>query len=234
MQRDIKPHIGLPEGAPSDVKWSNESFLKPVEMFEEFNLRPYVLLLGFCWMPLVLTGLVILIWHEPSTKGDGIGKLGFVGMCAALVGIAELFLHGYLLKYVLIRIVDRRPSRLFEADWKSIFVHIEDSGTFNKMKLTSNDFGLLRAHNGYIDLEMMSHRAHLAIKDVSVSIHSLAGEKKSNKSISGVQLVCKTGEWPWAVTLVAPLQNWNLMLGANSSRRAAWLLRQIQKGVASK
>lgn len=234
MQGGPKPHIGLPEGAPLEVKWPNNSFLKPVEMFEEFNLRPYVLLLSFCWMPLIIAGLIILKWHKPSTEGSEIDKLSFVGVCVILVGVADLFFHGHLLKYILIRKVGRRQGRLFEPDWKSIFVHIEDSKTFNKIKLIANDFGLLRAHNGYIDIEMMNHRAHLANKDVSVSIHSLAGEKKGRKKgISGVQLACKMGEWPWAVTLVAPVQNWNFLLGASNNKRANWLLRQIQKDVNS-
>jgi hypothetical protein len=161
-------------------------------------------------------------------------KLSFVGICVFLVGVADLFLHGHLLKYILIRFVERRQGRLFEPDWKSIFVHIEDSKTFNKMKLIPNDFGLLRAHSGYIDIEMMNHRAHLAIKDVSVTIHSLAGEKKGHKKgISGVQLVSQAGEWPWAVTLVAPLQNGNFLLGASNNKRATWPLKRIQKDVNS-
>jgi hypothetical protein len=229
MQIEPKPHIGFSEGAPTEVKWSNNSYLRPVEMFEEFNLRPYVLLLSLCWIPLFLTGLVMLNWHKSSPEEGGMDKIGFVGMCAALTGAADLFLHGHLLKYIAIRLVERRQGRLFEPDRKSILVYIEDSKTFNKMKLIPNDFGLLRVHNGYIDLEMMNHRAHLSIKNVSMSIHSFADAKSIPKGIAGVQLTYKTSDWPWAVTLDAPLQNWNLILGADNKRRAAWLLRQLQK-----
>jgi hypothetical protein len=243
MQGEPKPHIGLPEGAPLEVKWSNKSFLKPVEQFEGFNLRPYVLFLSLCWLPLFLAGLVIMMWHKPSPEEGGIDKFNLVGSCVFFIGVADLFLLGHLLKYISIRFVRHRQGRLFEPDWKSIFVHIEDSKTFNKMKLIANDFGLLRAHSGYIDIEMTNHRAHLSNKDVSVSIHSLArfasearraSEKKGRKKgISGVQLVCKAGEWPWAVTLVAPVQNWNFLLGASNNKRAAWLLKRIQKDVNS-
>jgi hypothetical protein len=230
MQSEPKPHIGLPEGAPLEVKWSNKSFLKPVEQFEEFNLRPYVLFLSFCWMPLIIAGLIILQWHEPAAEVNEIDKFKFASMCMILVGVADLFLHGHLLKYILIQKVGRRQGQLFEPDWKSIFVHIEDSKTFNKMKLIPNDFGLLRAHKGYIDIEMTKHRARFAIKDVSVFVHSLAGEKKGRKKgIRGVQLITKAGEWPWDVTLVAPLQSWNLLLGASNNKRATWLLKKIQK-----
>jgi hypothetical protein len=232
MQGEPKPHIGLPEGAPLEVKWSNKSFLKPVEQFEEFNLQPYVLFLSFCWIPLILIGLVILQLHEPSVSNPD--KLKIAAMSMIIAGAADLFLHGHLLKYILIHKIRRRQGRLFEPDWKSVFVHIEDSKTFNKMKLIANDFGLLRAHNGYIDIEMTNHRAHLANKDVSVSIHSLADkEKDSKKGISGVQLVTKTGQWSWAVTLIAPVQNWNFLLGASNNKRATWLLRRIQKDVNS-
>jgi hypothetical protein len=234
MQSEPKPHIGLPEGAPAEVKWPNNSFIKPVEMFEEFNLRPYVLLLSFCWMPLLLAGLIVLKWHEPSSEVSGIDRLRLTGICAVVLGFADLFFNGHLLKYILIRKVGHRQGRLFEPDWKSTFVYIEDSRTFNKMKLIPNDFGLLLARDGYIDIEMMNHRAHLASKDVSVSIHSLAEEKGRKKGIRGVQLACKKNEWPWDVTLVAPLQNWNLLLGADNSRRAAWLLKQIQQDVTTK
>jgi hypothetical protein len=233
MQGKPKPHIGLPEGAPDEVKWSNKSFLKPVEQFEGFNLRPYVLFLSVCWMPLVIVGLIILQWHKPAAEGSEIDKFRFVGMCLIVLGVADLFLHGHLLKYILIRKVGRRQGRLFEPGWKSIFVHIEDSKTFNKMKLIPNDFGLLHAHNGYIDMEMTNHRAHLASKNVSVSIHSLAEKKSQKRGISGVQLASKAGEWPWAVTLIAPVQNWNLLLGVSNNKRATWLLKRIQKDVNS-
>jgi hypothetical protein len=234
MQSKPKPHIGLPEGAPTEVKWSNKSFLKPVEQFEGFNLRPYVLFLSLCWLPFFFIGVVILMSHKPSPEEGGVDKLSFVGNCVFLVGVADLFLHGHLLKYILIRKVGRRQGRLFEPDWKSIFVHIEDSKTFNKMKLIPNDFGLLRAHSGYIDIEMMNHRAHLAVKDVLVAIHLLAGEKKGHKKgIAGVQIACKMGEWPWNVTLIAPLQNGNFLLGASNNKRATWLLKRIQKDVNS-
>jgi hypothetical protein len=233
MQGEPKPHIGLPEGAPAEVKWSSKSFLKPVEQFEEFNLRPYVLFVSFCWMPLIIAGLIILQWHKLAAEGSEIDKFRFAGMCLILVGVADLFLHGHLLKYILIRKVGHRQGRLFEPDWKSIFVHIEDSKTFNKMKLISNDFGLLRAHNGYIDMEMTTHRAHLASKNVSVLIHSLTEKKDQKKGISGVQLASKAGEWFWAVTLIAPVQNWNLLLGVSNNKRATWLLKRIQKDVNS-
>jgi hypothetical protein len=233
MQIEPKPHIGLPEGAPAEVKWPNNSFLRPVEMFEGFNLRPYVLFLSFCWMPLLLAGLVILEWHKPPAEGNEADKLRLAGICIVLVGFADLFLNGHLLKYILIGKIGRRGGRLFEPDWKSTFVYIEDSKTFNKMKLIPNDFGLLSAHNGFIDIEMMNHRTHLASKDISVSIRSLSGEKNRKKGIRGVQLTTKAGEWPWDVTLVAPLQNWNLLLGADNNKRAVWLLKQIQKDVNS-
>src|SRR4030042_5235648 len=127
MQSEPKPHIGLPEGAPLEVKWSNKSFLKPVEQSERFNLRPYVLFLSFCWIPLVSVGLVMLKWHAPSAEEGGTDRLSFAGTCVGLVGLAGLFLSGHLLKYISIRFVGRRPGRLFEPDWKSTLVYIEDS-----------------------------------------------------------------------------------------------------------
>jgi hypothetical protein len=231
MQSEPKPHIGLPEGAPSEVKWSNKSFLEPVETAEEFNLRPYVIFLSFFWLPLLFTGLLILMRHMPLPEGDGTDKLNLVGSCVFLIGVADLFLLGHLLKYISIRFVKRREGRLFEPDWKSILVYIEDSGTFNKMKLVSNDFGLLRAYNGCIDIEMMNHRAHLAVKDISVSI---SGEDGRKKSIRGVQLVTKADAWPWDITLVAPVQNWSSLLGPGNHKRATWLLKRIQKDVTAK
>lgn len=230
MQNKPKPHIGLPEGAPLEVKWSNNSFLKPVEMFEEFNFKPYILTVYTCTIFLVAIGAVAVKWHELFFSTSETDKLNTWGLWIGLSGIAGIFLHGHLLKCIFILKVRRRQQRLFEPDWKSVLVFIEDFGTYDKKKLISDDFGLLCVHGGYIDIEMTSHRAHLAIKDVSVSKYKPAN---ANTKITSVRLVYKADLWPWDIVLFAPSQSWNLLIGASYNKGAIWLLHKIQKDADS-
>jgi hypothetical protein len=230
MNDILKNHVGFPDDAPAEVNWSKETFVRPVEPYEKRNLRPYVIGLLLAWIVITLLAVAIAVIKGkdnllPNARNADIWHLLFA--LSVSLGLLTLFLQGHVQRFILMSMVGFRPNRLFQPDSKCLYVQIERAGTFDKMKLCAEDFGLLRAHSDTLQIEMMNHRAQFLAKDVSFSIHNVG------KS-SGVIITCDSGRWPWSVALVAPLQSWNILLGANHALAARWLLKRIQKGLATR
>jgi len=224
-------HVGFSGDAPGEVFLSEQTFVREVDRYEKLNIRAYYLTFWCLWIVLDLIAGGILLYRQmdvipTSQRSWQVWDIFFLAF--AIAGTVILFTQGHIVKLILISKIGLRPGKLFEPDWKCIFVHIEDSETFDKMKLTSNDFGLLRVGDGLLELEMAEHRCRFSAQDVVTSPCGVKG-KKGN---TAVMLTCDFGQWLWSVALLAPLQNWNILLGANQQSAARWLHRKIETGLA--
>lgn len=229
MKGTFEKHVGFPDGAPAGVNWSKEMFVHPVELFEKRNLRPYVLVLSLSWMVLIILAIGIALMKQGDnvfSDYQNMDAWDWLFILSLSFGIMVLIFDGHFVKGILISMIRSRPNRLFDPDWKCLYVQIEDANTFNKIKLTTNDFGLLQVHSNFLELEMMNHRARFLANDISISIHS------PSALAHGVRITSDTGQWPWSVVLVAPLQNWNILLGADQALSSRWLLKRIEEGLA--
>lgn len=220
-------HIGFGEGAPGEVKWSEGSYVRPVELHERRNWRPYALVFLVGWFGLICIAGVLLAARRQAGRPEagGMDILDLASVLCMLFGFTLCVFSGHLSKLILIRSARSRPNRLFEPNWECIYVLIESSGSFDKVKLLTEDVGLLNVYTGALEIEMTGYRARLAADDVSVGIHGVA-------KASGVQLLCDLGEWPWEVTLVAPFQARNILMAGNPNKKAKWLLKRIESGLA--
>jgi Zn-dependent protease len=88
-----------------------------------------------------------------------------------------------------------RSELLFEPDEDCILVGIEDAFTYDKLKLTADDFGLIKITQDYVQMEMTFHKAQFKKEDLDVLI------VHTGKNAAGVRMSCNQGPYPWSIVM---------------------------------
>ncbi|MCK4752742.1 MAG: WG repeat-containing protein [Planctomycetes bacterium] len=227
MQDDIEHHIGFPEGTPTEVNFSDESFIRAVEPSEKCNMRPYIVGFGVIFGGFAL--LLLWFFYEIFLEETFIEGLIFdlLLLLLLLMGIFQ----GHILKLFLIHKIKSRPNRLFKPDWKCILVAIEDASTFHKIKFISEDFGLICIDKEFVEIEMTNYRARFTAKDTTISEHII---RAWLKVAHGVKITYDASPWPWSVTVTPPFQGCNFFDLLTQARMTKWLLKKFQESFERK
>lgn len=200
---------GLPSGAPADVASAGGSWIRTLEPGEQRRLRAwhslgtYASLLS---LPLIFgfgfLATFALEGNSPAPSGprtasgaELIAVIVFLGM---LVGSLILAVFQPVLCRALVRraLRSRRASRVADNP-EGIYIRVEDTRTFHKMKVMADDAGIMRIGADGVDLELSRQIIHLEPSEVQAGIRQVPGG-------IGLALSARFGEWPWSIT-VAPM-----------------------------
>ena len=230
MEKQDEAHIGFESGAPAEVQWSEESFIRPVEPDERRSLRAYdriimVGVLGCTFLVCFMLGVCIRRDLENS-PGVDLEEAILVGafLSIPLLGLA----HGHILKLLFIRTVRLRKGRLFEPTGSDIFVEMKDPKKGKKYNSRRKDFGLLHLRSGYLEVEMQDHRLKLSSHDISVS-----PGKGWESCGDHVRISCGAEPLCWEVTLLPFFQGVNIGVFGATLIGYRWLLKRIEEDVRS-
>ena len=224
-------HVGFHQEAPEKVVWSDYSFICPVYPRDQRNMRKvyvryYISIIALFVLSFAVFFLSMLIGkYLPDLNLPEIVNVlpGLFLIPAVLLSL----MSKYVLKKVMIRNIKSRSELLFEPDRECIFVGIENAFTYDKRKLTADDFGLLRLGPGLLQLEMEKYRAQFNVADMRVSI------LHTGKNIAGVLLSFNHDLWPWSVVLT-PMENLGGFTGiGNVSKSKRFLEMLIKAGIRS-
>ncbi len=111
------------------------------------------------------------------------------------------------------RLVARRPYRLFTPDPDTIYLTIEESRTFQKIKMLPDDCGLLRVVPGMLLLEAGLTRARLMAPDLELACDHCNSE-------TSLRISARLGEYEWAITVRNPGKA-GVLASFGSSRKCA-------------
>lgn len=171
--------IGLPSGVPAVLTSVAGSSIQRVPRDEErsFSQRP----LGLLLLPVMLSvsGLTGIVLSVPTRSGEEADRVlqflaiaGVVtGVAALLFGLITFFANTELVRRGMRRDILARKGRLFDPAPRDMALCIEDSRTFQRLKVVPDDLGLMRISAGCIDIETGRTRVHLAAEDVELSLH---------------------------------------------------------------
>ena len=209
-------HVGFHREAPDTVVWSEGTFIRPVHPSEVISINTVY---GLCVLVMlgmfILPGAAFLIF-EDYFKESGTGGGILFGLF--ILGFLLMLFHTLVIKRILFRRVQGRAELLFVPDRDCIAVGIEDALTYDKRKLTADDFGILKITPEAVFLEMCRYRARFAAGDLSVSLLYTAS------NTAGVRLTCDRGGYLWSVVL-APMGSASL----NPVGQSKKLLRQFNE-----
>ncbi|MHC4087655.1 MAG: hypothetical protein ACYSU5_20985, partial [Planctomycetota bacterium] len=179
-------HLGFHQEAPEKVVWSESSFICPVHPRDQRNMRKVCA--GYYISIIVLFVLAFVYFFGSMLVGKYFPDVNLPEIVNVLPGFCLIpavllsLMSKYFLKRVMIRNTKSRSGLLFEPDRECIFVGIENTFTYDKRKLTADDFGLLRITPGMLQLEMEKYRAQFNVADVCVSL------LHTGKNIAGILL----------------------------------------------
>ena len=214
-------HVGFHQETPAEVVWSAGSFIRPVIDLDEREMRRFTagLVVVFFGM-FILAGGLFFLSKPLSRYYPFFESTGFMLVCAGILVSAFLLglLLGQIYKWVLINKLRTRNETLFEPDWGCYFVGIEDAFTYDKRKLTADDFAMLKIEPGRLQLEMTKHRAQFDISELSISL------LHTSKNAAGVRLTLKHDPHTWSVVLTPMGNSANIFKGANAPKRSQRLL----------
>ena len=111
---------------------------------------------------------------------------------------------------------------LFHPNFSDIYIEIEDAATFDKFKVTAEDFGVIRVTADMILIELQDHQVKLKRDDIKIGYNNGPGAAK------GVILAYPKEQPDWEVVCVAPFQTMNIFVGGSHSAKARWLLNILQ------
>jgi Zn-dependent protease len=192
-------HIGFRRDAPQEVIWSQSAWIRPVDPGEQSRIR--TLFRGILLFTLITMGsslilaLVVMSLEKKIPEPLIIGLLSCLGVLL-FAGLLILISHGWLLKWILLGHVRRRPGRLFDPDQDTLFVGIEDPFTYDKQKLAPDDVGLLQITPEAILLEMANYRAGFHPWDLEAAV------LHTGKNRASLRLTCNQDPAVWSVTMV--------------------------------
>jgi Zn-dependent protease len=217
-------HVGFHQEAPEKVVWSESSFIRPVHPGDQRNIRKvcagyYIGIIALFVLSCVVFFLDMLIGkYFPDLHLPKIINVlpAFFLIPAVLLSLMAKF----FLKKVTIRNIESRGELLFQPDRGCIFVGIESAFTYDKRKLTADDFGLLRLEPGILQMEMEKYRAQFDLADMRVSL------LHTGKNIAGVLLSLNHDLWPWSVVFT-PLENLGGSIGIGNVGKSKRLLEML-------
>jgi len=224
-------HVGFNQGTPGEIVWSESSFIRPVHPSDQRNMRKvcagyYISMIALFVLSFVVFFLSTLVGkyfpdlHLPET-------VHVLPAFFLIPAVLLAMMSKYFLKRVMIRNTKSRSELLFEPDKECIFVGIENAFTYDKGKLTADDFGLLRFGSGILQLEMDKYRAQFDVADVCASL------LHTGKNIAGVLLTLNHHLWSWSVVLT-PMENLGGFPGIGNVSKSKRLLDMfIEAGVRS-
>jgi len=229
MEKQDEAHIGFESGAPAEVQWSEESFVRPVEPDERRSLRLYDWLIKLAilictLLILALLGIVVAsdVYNKPGVEVE----LGIILVLLSFL-LVMCLAHGHALKFLFIRKVRARRASQFEPSWDCIFVEIRETEDGKIRKGARNDFGLLRLRPGYMEIEMQNHRARLSAKDIAI----LPG-KGWESCGDRVRIRCGEESLSWEVTLLPFFQGVNIGVFGTAIIGYRRFLKQIKEGIS--
>lgn len=222
-------HVGFHQEAPEKVVWSESSFICPVHPGDQRNIRKvcagyYISIIALFVLSFVVFFLSMLVgkYFSDFNLPEIVNVLpGFFLIPAVLLSIMSKF----FLKKVTIRNIKSRSGLLFQPDRGCIVVGIESAFTYDKRKLTADDFGLLRLGPGLLQLEMEKYRAQFDVADVCVSL------LHTGRNIAGVLLSLNHDLWPWSVVFT-PMENLGGFMGIGNVSKSKRLLEMLIKAGA--
>ncbi len=217
-------HVGFHQEAPEKVVWSESSFICPVHPSDQRNMRKvclgyYISMIALFVLSFVVFFLSMLVGkyfpdlHLPET-------VNVLPAFFLIPAVVLSLMSKYFLKMVMIRNTKSRSELLFEPDRECIFVGIENAFTYDKRKLTAEDFGLLRLGSEMLQLEMDKYRAQFNVADVCVSL------LHTGKNIAGVLLTLNHDLWSWSVVLT-PMENLGGFTGIGNVSKSKRLLDML-------
>jgi hypothetical protein len=186
-------HVGFHEEAPGEVVWSSETWIRPVHPGEQFSLRGFSTFLVVVSLGLpALAGLLLLL---TLTVFKEIDAAILIPLAVMMAGMTLSYSQQRLLKRAIFRRIRSRAEALFVPGPDCIAVGIEDAFTYDKHKLSADDFGLLKITPEAVYLEMTRHRARFDAADLRASLLHTA------KNLAGVRLTCnRTPLWSVVLT----------------------------------
>lgn len=222
-------HIGFCEAAPEEVYWSELSWVVPVPPSDRRDCRGVQIAVVVIFFLLFVLSVVIFQVGMKLAKQYGFPPMVPIVISGALIpiGLGFGFFGSYLVKGAMVRRLRSRSDLLFEPGRESIFVGIENAFTFDKQKLTADDFGLLRITPGLIQLEMTTHRAQFLLEDVAVTV------VHANKNSVGVRLTSRGDPFLWSVVLSPAAMSRNIFAEGKGEKKAQRLLKLLKEAGAS-
>ena len=224
-------HVGFNQGTPEEVVWSESSFIRPVHPTDQRNMRKvcakyYITTIALFILSFIVffSGMLVGKYFHDLQLPETFHVLpAFFLFPAILLSM----MSKYFFRRVMIRNTKNRSGLLFDPDKECIFVGIENAFTYDKRKLTADDFGLLRLGPGIVQLEMEKYRAQFNVADLCASL------LHTGKNIAGVRLTLNHDLHSWSVVL-APMENLGGFTEISSVKKSKRLLSiLIEAGVLS-
>ena len=222
-------HIGFLEEVPEEVYWSELSWVVPVPPSDRRDCRGVQIFAVVLFFLLFVLSVIIFQVGMKLASRYGFSQMLPIVISGVLIPIGLGFgiFSSYLVKGALVRRLRSRSDLLFEPGRESIFVGIENAFTFDKQKLTADDFGLLRITPGLIQLEMTKHRAQFLLEDVAVTV------VHANKNSVGVRLTSRSEPFLWSVVLSPAAMSRNIFAEGKGEKKAQRLLKLLKEAGAS-
>lgn len=225
MMSDYRRHVGFRQEVPEEVAWSDLSFVVPVHQVDRRDCKgthKFVSISLYSFL-----ALSVLLFFGGKYLARHFGFSGMIPITVAgvmfLVTLGFGYLQGYVLKGMLAGRLRNRSESLFEPDRESIFIAIEDPFTYEKNKLTAEDYGLLNIMPGLIQLEMCAHRAQFSSEELAISL------VYAHKNAVGVRLISKNELYPWSVVLTPAGMSRNIFEEANGKKKGQRLFDRLME-----
>lgn len=207
-----------------DSTWSRHAFVRELPDSERYDVQGWNSLFTYGGIGLVLVAGAVLSATPEFFDFYNIragGARTWVGIGVGLFGLILLLLQGRIVKQIMVRRVMRRSGRLFDPSTEScMLVEIEALRTHAKLKFKTEDMGLICVRNGWLDMELSTHRARFPLHEVRVvpvvHVHGACVQ---------LHYESEAPAWRIAATIV-PLQDYDprdLVPGIGSRRIAAWI-----------
>lgn len=206
-------HTGFHQEAPSEVAWSAGTFIRLVHPSEIFTIRKTSSILSLLGLGLIVAPGVVLLVNKAVFE-----SFLTILLMSMVSGFILSLVHGRVVRRILLGRVRHRGEGLFEPDRDCVAVGIEDTFTYDKRKLSADDFGVLKITPEAVMLEMTRHRARFEAADLRVSLLHTA------KNLAGVRLTCDRSPYPWSVVLT-PMGTGPML---NPAKQARNLLRRFE------
>ncbi len=169
----VPPHCGFDPPMNGDKTWSRHAFVRELPPRERFNLQRWHSLAVFGSLGLILVaGKLAYFFTDDSFdfyQPDQFGAVLWFAIGLGATGMILLLAHGRLLRNLMRRRVGRREGRLFDpATEASLVVEIEKIPGYRKLRMNADDMGLICARNGWLDMELASHRARFPLHELRI------------------------------------------------------------------
>lgn len=203
--------VGLPAGTPSALEAPGGSSLRVLPEREWRNMRLRYVLVSLClWagllspLPLSLIGVLYGDANRGSALRTFVQSLGvdpatitaaYAVIFGVLIttGLTVAFSQMSLVRRLVLRAVRSRTNLPYPVDAQAIVVGIEDARTYNKLKVLSEDFGVIRAMPGELYIDLGKSRGRITPED-------LRFEVQQGVTGNSLRLVCRFGDYVWAFT----------------------------------